>query len=105
MHMNERAQLLRVPVPEIGSWFRGGDGKTFEVVAVDDKDQTVEIQHFDGTLEEVDVDGWREMAAHPIEAPEDWSGSMDVEGDDLPDDDEQHQNFDDPLDFVDGYDS
>jgi len=97
--------FLRIPTPEIGAWFRGGDGKTFEVVAVDDKEQTVEIQHFDGTVEEVDVDGWREMGAQPIEAPEDWSGSMDVDGSDLPEDEKQHQNFDDPLDFVDSYDS
>lgn len=103
--MNERAMSLRIVIPEIGAWFRGGDGKTFEVVAVDDKDRTVEIQHFDGTVEEVDADGWRELAAQPIGAPEDWSGSMDVESADLPENEEQHQNYDDPLDFVDGYDS
>ena len=105
MDMNERAMSLRIPVPEIGSWFRGSDGKTFEVVAVDDKDRTIEIQHFDGTVEEIDVDGWQEMAAQPIDAPEDWSGSMDVDDDDLPENEEKHQNFDDPLDFVDSYDS
>lgn len=103
--MNERALNLRIVIPEIGGWFRGGDGKTFEVVAVDDKDRTVEIQHFDGTVEEVDVDGWREMAAQPIDAPEDWSGSMDVDSTALPEDEETHQKYDDPLDFVDGYDS
>ena len=85
--------------------FRIGDGKTFEVVAVDDKDRTVDIQHFDGTIEELDVDGWREMAAEPIDAPEDWSGSMDVDTEDLPEDEEKHQGFDDPLDFVDDYES
>ena len=103
--MNERAFSVTFGLPEVGSWFRIGDGKTFEVVAVDDKDRTVDIQHFDGTIEEVDVDGWREMAAEPIEAPEDWSGSMDVDSEDLPDDGERHQGFDDPLDFVDGYES
>jgi hypothetical protein len=30
---------------------------------------------------------------------------MDVDSDDLPEDEEKHQNFDDPLDFVDSYDS
>ena len=103
--MNERAFSIAFALPEVGSWFRIGDGKTFEVVAVDDKDRTVDIQHFDGTIEELDVDGWREMAAEPIDAPEDWSGSMDVDSTDLPENEEKFQGFDDPLDFVDGYES
>lgn len=103
--MTERAIPIAFGLPEVGSWFRIGDGKTFEVVAVDDKDRTVDIQHFDGTIEELDVDGWREMAAEPIDAPEDWSGSMDVDTEDLPEGEEKHQGFDDPLDFVDGYES
>jgi len=103
--MNERAMSVGIAIPEIGNWFRGDNGKTFEVVAVDDKDRTIEIQHFDGTLEEIDAEGWQEMAAQPIDPPEDWSGSMDVDDDDLPEDEEKHQNFDDPLDFVDSYDS
>jgi hypothetical protein len=105
MHMSERAFSIAFGLPEVGSWFRVGDGKTFEVVAVDDKDRTVDIQHFDGTIEELDVDSWREMAAEPIDAPEDWSGSMDVDTEDLPENEEKHQGFDDPLDFVDGYES
>ncbi len=103
--MSERAIATILGLPEVGSWFSMGEGRTFEVVAVDDKDRTVEIQHFDGTIEEFDVEGWREMAALPVEAPEDWSGSMDVDGEDLPENEEKHQGFDDPLDFVDGYDS
>jgi len=103
--MNGRALSINAALPEVGSWFRIGAGKTFEVVAVDHKDSTVDIQHFDGTIEELDADGWREMAAEPIDAPEDWSGSMDVDTEDLPENEEKHQDFDDPLDFVDGYES
>jgi len=90
--------------PEIGSWFRGGDGNTFEVVAVDHKDQTIELQHFDGTLEELDLDAWRELQAEPVTAPEDWSGSMDVDESDLPENSETRREFDDPMNFVDEYD-
>ena len=103
--MIERALSIGFGLPEIGSWFRLGEGKTFEVVAVDDKDQTVEIQHFDGTVEEVDADSWRQMGAEPIEAPDDWTGSLDVDTEDLPETEEKHQDFGDPLDFVDGYES
>ncbi|MEZ5564323.1 MAG: DUF6763 family protein [Gammaproteobacteria bacterium] len=102
--MTERALTTNAGLPEIGNWFRG-NGKVFEVVAVDEKDQTVEIQHFDGTVEEVDGDVWREMLALPVDAPEDWSGSMDVDSEDLPENEEKHQGYDDPLDFVDGYES
>lgn len=103
--MNERALPFGFGLPEIGSWFRLGEGKTFEVVAVDHKDQTVEIQHFDGTVEEVDVASWHQLGAEPVEAPEDWSGSLDVDTADLPESEEMHQDFSDPLNFVDGYDS
>ena len=92
---------ISLPLPEIGSWFRGVDGKTFEVVAVDAKDQTVELQHFDGTLEEVDAEAWMALAAEPVDAPEDWSGALDVDSEDLPRDDVLHESFDDPLTFVD----
>lgn len=90
-------------LPEVGSWFRMPNGNTFEVIAVDEDEQTIEIQHFDATLEELDLDAWREMAAEPVDAPEDWSGSMDVDEEDLPEDEESHKDWSDPMDFVDDY--
>ena len=56
----------------------------FEVVAVDDDDGTIDIQHFDGTLEEAGPDEWLAMRADVAQAPEDWSGSVDIMSDDLP---------------------
>ncbi len=91
--------------PEVGNWFRRIDGNTFEIVAVDEGDRTIELQHFDGTLEEVDLAAWLELVAEPIDPPEDWSGSMDVDGTDLPPGEEPHQEFSNPLDFVDDYES
>ena len=55
----------------------------FEVVAIDDLDGAIELQHFDGTLEEADIDAWLAMHADAAEAPEDWTGSLDVCGEDL----------------------
>lgn len=57
----------------------------FEIVAVDDHDGTIELQHFDGTIEEVDPEGWISMRAEITAAPEDWSGSVDVSQEDVPD--------------------
>ena len=91
--------------PEVGNWFRRIDGNTFEIVAVEEGDRTIELQHFDGTLEEVDLAAGLELVAEPIDPPEDWSGSMDVDGTDLPPGEEPHQEFSNPLDFVDDYES
>ncbi|WP_440996364.1 DUF6763 family protein [Arhodomonas sp. SL1] len=68
--------------PVIGDWYMAAGGDTFEVVAYDPDDQSVEIQYFDGAVEELDLDSWHEIHASPIEPPEDWSGSMDVSRED-----------------------
>lgn len=66
----------------IGDWYRSINGDRFEIVALDEDEDTLEIQHFDGAIEELDFDTWREMEVGPIEPPEDWSGSFDIERDD-----------------------
>ncbi len=72
--------------PEVGRWYRTSSGATFEVVAIDEDDGTVEVQYFDGTVEEQDLEDWEAQRANneieEAEAPEDWTGSVDVEGDD-----------------------
>jgi hypothetical protein len=77
---------MTAPHPGIGDWYRLSGGQLFEVVAVDDDDGTIEIQYFDGTVEEMDVEDWEsqwdEGSLETAEAPEDWSGSVDVEGGD-----------------------
>ena len=74
------------PQPAIGDWYRLNGGSLFEVVALDDDDGTIEIQYFDGTVEEMDIEDWDTQwddgALEAAEAPEDWSGSVDVEPDD-----------------------
>ncbi|HYB34006.1 MAG TPA: DUF6763 family protein [Steroidobacteraceae bacterium] len=78
---------MTTPQPAIGDWYRLNGGALFEVVALDDDDGTIEIQYFDGTVEEMDIEDWKaqweEGALESAEPPEDWSGSVDVEsGDD-----------------------
>jgi hypothetical protein len=87
-----RAKVLRevaamaTPQPAIGDWYRLNGGALFEVVALDDDDGTIEIQYFDGTVEEMDIEDWdaqwEDGALESAEAPEDWSGSVDVESSD-----------------------
>jgi TATA-binding protein-associated factor Taf7 len=71
--------------PIIGNWYRNQEtGNDFEVVAIDEDAQTIEIQYFDGELEELDLDAWYDLVIESIEAPEDWSGPYDeMESDDL----------------------
>lgn len=76
---------MAVPQPGIGDWYRLTGSDLFEVVAVDEDDGTIEIQYFDGTVEEMDIEDWRiqweDGALETAEAPEDWTGSVDVEPD------------------------
>jgi hypothetical protein len=77
---------MATPQPGIGDWYRLNGGALFEVVALDDDDGTIEIQYFDGTVEEMDIEDWEAQwedgALESAQAPEDWSGSIDVEGGD-----------------------
>jgi len=93
------------PAPVIGEWYRRTGGDSFEVVAIDPDDRTIEIQYFDGTIEETDLDEWLENAIESTEPPEDWTGSLDVEPEDTENEYEAEpgtiKTWGDPLQFVD----
>jgi hypothetical protein len=71
--------------PTIGNWYRIQASDSFEVVAFDEDDGTIELQYYDGTVEEMDLEDWQAShesgALEEIEAPEDWTGSVDVDDD------------------------
>lgn len=78
--------------PDIGHWYQDGlRTSMFEVVAVD-KDGGVEIQHFDGEIEELDLDSWYELELVEIPPPEDWSGPYEMSKEDL-------DLFDEPMKY------
>ncbi len=86
--------------PIIGNWYRNEEtGDDFEVVAIDEDAQTIEIQYFEGELEELDLDAWYELPIESIEAPEDWSGPYDdMDSDDLGYDADDDLDGEDDLD-------
>jgi len=94
---------VAVQFPIIGQWFRRPSGTLFEVVAIDDQDRTVEIQQFDGTIDEVDVDSWAELLLTEVSAPEDWSGSVDMDPEDFVGESSSDMpaGYHDPLAFLD----
>lgn len=71
-------------IPEPGEWFLISDRLVVMVTAVDKEERMVEIQYFDGTIAEMDLDQWSRQSLESIEEPEDWSGPFDeLENDDL----------------------
>jgi len=73
--------------PDIGGWYRIRGGDQFEVVAIDEDDGTIEVQYFDGTVEEIEIGDWEAQQANgeieDAEAPDDWSGSVDAADDEF----------------------
>ena len=64
--------------PCIGQWYRHLDkGEAFLVTGHDERTGTLEIQSFDGDLDEIDLDSWSQLHIAPTEPPEDWTGPID----------------------------
>jgi hypothetical protein len=91
------------PSPVVGDWYRRPGGALFEVVAIDRDDATVEVQHFDGTIQELELESWAEQEFEAAQAPEDWSGSVDVDSEDYESDREVSSGttWTDPLTSLD----
>ena len=94
---------MPLPAPNIGEWFETPNRELFEVIAIDNDEETIEIQYFDGTLEELDFDAWEESEYIAAEPPEDYSGSLDIEKEDYGVDLERpgKGEWSDPLDYLD----
>jgi hypothetical protein len=66
----------------IGDWYQAGE-ESFEIVGIDVKSEVVLVQHYNGTLDEVDFETWAQLEARPRAAPEDMSGALDAEREDF----------------------
>lgn len=92
-------------MPEIGRWYAHRDkGLVFQVVAVDEAGDNVEIQDCDGDVDEVDLESWFTLPLEPAAAPEDSHGVLDDADTEDPDltlaaDGAEH-GWRDPLDQV-----
>ena len=97
-----RRPVVPVPEPTIGRWYRRPHGPLFEVVAVDEADQTIELQFFDGTIDEIDRETWSNLLIDRVAAPEDWSGSVDMDPEDYSGKEESEMplGYHDPLAFL-----
>jgi len=65
--------------PIVDQWYFHEDkGQRFFVTAVNDEGESVEVQHFDGDIEEFSLDEWHELDIELSEEPENWSGALDI---------------------------
>ena len=74
---------MAVAYPVVGSWYQRAGGNLFEVVAIDNDDATIEVQYFDGTIDEIEFEAWQQLLLKNVGPPEDWSGSVDMDTDNL----------------------
>ena len=83
--------------PIIDQWYHYPQkAQKFMVTATDDDAETIEIQYFDGTIDEFEFTTWYAMEVEPVAAPEDWTGPMDnIELDDDFDQDDSEVQSDD----------
>ncbi len=77
--------MTTITDPTIGSWYKDVENNlTFKVVAIDEQDDTIEVQFTNGDISEYDNDTWYNSAFDNVEAPGDWSAPYgDIETDDL----------------------
>ncbi len=80
---------MKTARPVVGNWYQEtNQGSIFEVVAYDEDEQTIEIQHLDGEVEEYDLETWAELAIAGIAAPEDWRSGFELAEEDAEDPDD-----------------
>jgi hypothetical protein len=64
--------------PSVGSWYQDLiNGRIFQVVALDEDEAQVDLQHSDGDIEELSLDEWHSMDLEAVDAPDDWTGPLD----------------------------
>jgi hypothetical protein len=66
--------------PVVGQWYRHPDadkGEMFQVIDIDTDEDTVEVQYFDGDIEELPQGTWHAQGLQSCAPPEDWTGPYD----------------------------
>ena len=83
--------------PIVGKWYEDVErDQQFIVVSIDEDNGVVEVQDFEGEVDEIDLDDWYAMDLEITEAPEGWSRSIDEpDDDDFEDEDDDDDDWDD----------
>lgn len=80
--------------PVVGAFYEDEDGRSFEVIAFDENDGSIEIQYGDSTTEEIDLDDWYGLDLERLESDEE-DDIEELETSNAPDDDVDPDEDDD----------
>lgn len=77
--------MATITDPVIESWYKDIENSlVFKVVAIDERDDSIEVQYINGDIGEYDNESWYNSTFDYIETPEDWSAPYGtLETDDL----------------------
>jgi len=77
--------MTTITDPVISQWYKDVENDLlFKVVAIEEKDDTIEVQYHNGDISEYDRDSWYNSTFDFVEPPEDWSAPFgEIETDDL----------------------
>jgi hypothetical protein len=80
-----REMNMNIGQAKIDQWLAHVDkGELLQVVRHDDQSHTIELQSFDGYVDEIDDETWNALPLERSAPPEDWTAPMDdVETHDL----------------------
>ncbi len=92
--------------PVEGNWYEFVDeARSFFIVTIDEDEGIIEIQDYDGNIDEIELAMWNELDLEPIDPPEDWLGSLeDLESEEMEDYEAQEMDtseWSEPLDEID----
>lgn len=80
--------------PVVGAFYEDEDGRSFEVIAFDENDGSIEIQYGDSTTDEIDLDDWYGLDLERLESDEE-DDLEETDSSDAPDDDDEPDEDDD----------
>ncbi|GAW85558.1 conserved hypothetical protein [Bathymodiolus platifrons methanotrophic gill symbiont] len=77
--------MTTITDPAIDQWYKDVENNLFfKVVAIEESDDSIEVQYHNGDIGEFDKNSWYNSTFDFIEAPDDWSAPFDdLEPDDL----------------------
>ncbi|MDH5301289.1 MAG: hypothetical protein OEW58_08010 [Gammaproteobacteria bacterium] len=69
--------MLNELSPIVDQWYQHPDqGQPFLIVDIDDDAEAIEIQYFDGTMDELSFSEWEGMTIEECATPDSWSGGL-----------------------------
>lgn len=86
--------------PQPGQWYQDvSTSDLFEVVAIDEKNRTIEIQYSDGDIDEIDLEVWG-MNYLPVDPPEDGNAGYGFSAEEHWQEETYIGDFGNPLEYI-----